>query len=105
MRFGRAHRVDAMMVAVVEAQPPPIAAGNCEVRQDLAVDGWPSAGYRHGVGGEGGYPWAQPRREDVLQLGQRAQRGLFDPADGGGRGGAQPDRDSDGLLVVKNQRR
>ena len=50
-------------------------------------------------------PVAQPGRQHLLELGQRAHRGLLDPGDRAAGGRAQPDRDRDGLLVVEQQRR
>ena len=48
----------------------------------------------------------QVRREHLLELGQRPQRGLLDAGDATARRrGTQADRDRDGLFVVEQQRR
>ena len=47
----------------------------------------------------------QPGRQDLLELGQRADRRLLDPGHAAGRGRAQSDRDCHRLLVVQQQRR
>ena len=65
----------------------------------------PQPGVRHGGGGERLHPAAQLRRQHLLQLGQRAHGRLLDAGDRAARGGAQPDRDGDRLLVVEQQRR
>ena len=45
------------------------------------------------------------RRQDLLELDQRAHRGLLDAGHRRARGGAQADRDRDRLVVVEQQRR
>jgi hypothetical protein len=45
------------------------------------------------------------RRQDLLQLDQRAHRGLLDPRDGRAGRRPQPDRDRDRLVVVEQERR
>jgi hypothetical protein len=49
-------------------------------------------------------PVPQARRQDLFQLGQRAQRRLLDAGHGAAGRGAQPHGDRDGLLVVEQQR-
>ena len=48
---------------------------------------------------------AQARGQDLLELDQRAHRGLLDAGHRRAGGRAQPDRDRDGLVVVEQQRR
>nr|BFE60179.1 hypothetical protein GCM10020063_047050 [Dactylosporangium thailandense] len=48
---------------------------------------------------------AQPGRQDLFELGEGAQRGLLDPGDRAGGGGAQADGHGDGLVVVEQQGR
>jgi hypothetical protein len=96
------------MVAVVEAQPLLVAAGARNGRQHLDV--YRRAGglhrHRHRVGRHGVDPTAQPRRQDLLQLGQGTHRGLLDPGHHAAAGGRpQSHGDRDGLLVVQQQRR
>jgi hypothetical protein len=96
------------MVAVVEAQPLPVAAGERDHPQHLDVDRLVGGlhRHRHGVGRHGVDPTAQPRRQDLLQLGQGTDRGLLDPGHHAAAGGrAQSHGDGDGLLVVQQQRR
>ena len=50
-------------------------------------------------------PGAQPGRQHLLELYERAHRGLLDSRDRGAGGAAQADRDRDGLLVVEQQGR
>ena len=50
-------------------------------------------------------PAAKPAGQDLLELGQRADRRLLDPGDPAGGRGPQADGDGDGLGVVEQQRR
>ena len=48
---------------------------------------------------------AQPRRHDLVEFGQRPQRGLTDACHAAARGNPQADGHGDGLLGVEQQRR
>jgi len=64
-------------------------------------------GGRHGGDDrlQGADPGAQPGRQHLLELGQRAQRGVLDPGDRPAGRCPQSHRDGDRLVVVKQQRR
>jgi hypothetical protein len=93
------------MCLVVEPEPFMIPARARDQRQQVRIHFRAARRHRHGVRPEGADPVTQPRREHLLQLGQRPDRGLLDPGDRTARGGPQPDRDGHGLLVVEQQRR
>ncbi|GAA2657265.1 hypothetical protein GCM10010307_71710 [Streptomyces vastus] len=76
--------------------------GHEDVRGDL---GGRSLTRPDGRGVQGVHPVAQPCGQHLLQLGQRAQRGLLDSGDRSTGRRAQADHDGDGLVVVKQQRR
>ena len=95
------------MCAVVEPQPLVVPACGHQGGQHVVCDPRP-AGVgrdRHRVRLQGVQPVPQPGREYLFELGERAQRGLFDAGDRAARAGSQADRDSDGFLVVQQQRR
>ena len=91
--------------AVVEPQALGVAAGGGDRRQVLRIDG--RARDRRGDRRrpERGDAAAQVRRQHLLELDQRADGRLLDPGHRCARGGAQPDRDRDRLLLVEQQRR
>ncbi|GAA3490313.1 hypothetical protein GCM10018987_43960 [Streptomyces cremeus] len=95
------------MVAVLEAQPLAVPAGGGEFGEHTGVDGGGPAPRQQGHGErvERAHPAAQPIRQDLLQLGQGAHRGLADALDALAGRGAQADRDGDRLVVVEQQRR
>ncbi len=96
----------AAPVGVVESKPAVVAAGRGEIGQDPWVDARsrPMADVQR-VRLQRVDLAPQSRREDLLELGQCSQRGLLDPGHRTAGRGPQPDRDSDGFLVVEQQRR
>jgi hypothetical protein len=95
------------VVTVAEPEPLAVPAGGGEHGQGLRADPRPGfvARHRDGIGGKGVDPAAQPGGQHLLELGERAQRGLLDPGDRAAGRVAQPDGDGHGLLVVQQQRR
>jgi len=72
---------------VPEAQAHAVAARAGDRREDVGVDARAVDGERRGRVAERPDPSAQPVGDDLLELGERADRGLLDPGDrdGGGR--------------------
>lgn len=72
---------------VPEAQAHAVAARAGDRREDVGVDARAVDGERRGRVAERPDPSAQPVGDDLLELGERAARGLLDPGDrdGGGR--------------------
>ena len=106
MRLDPALARAAVPVVVVEAQLPPIAADPGQHRQHVRIDRGPRPlGDEHGVRLERGHAAAQPDRQDLLELGERAQRRFLDAGDRSP--GARPEthRERDGLVIVEQQRR
>jgi hypothetical protein len=94
------------VAAIVEAQPLVVAAGAGDRRQHLGVNRRAvAAGDRDRRGPHGVDPVAQPRRQHLLELEQRTDRGLLDPGHGAAGGGPQADGDGHRLVVVEQQRR
>ena len=93
------------MRPVVEPEPFMVPARDRDHGQHIRIDLGPARRHRQRNGPEGADPAAQPRGKHLLQLRQRAQRGLLDPRDRAARGGAQSDRDRHRLLVVEQQGR
>lgn len=95
------------MIAVLEAQPLAVTAGVGQFGEDGGVDGGGprSAQHRHGEGVQRADPAPQPARQDLFQLGERADGGLADAVDALPGRRAQPYGHRDGLVVVQEQRR
>jgi hypothetical protein len=91
--------------ARVEAQSLAVATRGRDHAADAGIHGGAATGHAHGRDLQRLDPVTQPRRQDLLQLGQGPQRDLLDAGHCGARGHPQPDRDGDGLVVVEQQRR
>ena len=105
LRLHAAPRVAALGVFVVELGAQLVAACACQRRQHGGLDHGADAVQRQDGRAQRVHPLAQARGHGLLQLDQGAQRGLFDAAHRTGRGGAQRNRHSQGLVVVQQQRR
>ncbi|GGQ98700.1 hypothetical protein GCM10010280_53090 [Streptomyces pilosus] len=107
MRLDGAAARRAVVAPVVEPQPFGVPAEVRQFGQHGRVDGVGAgtAQHRHGVGVQRAHTAAQPLRQHLLQFGEGPYRGLADALDALPGGGAQPDGDGDGLLVVQQQRR
>ena len=90
---------------VGEPQAGPVTAGAGERREHVGVDPRALDAERRGRVAQRADAAAEPVGQDLLELGQRADRGLLDPGDRAGGRGAQADGDRDGLGVVEQQRR
>ena len=96
----------AVAAAVGEAQALAVAAGAGDRGERLGVDRRPARGGRSTVAGCSAL--TRRRRcdgQDLLELDERAHRGLLDPGHRRAGGGPQADRDRDRLVVVEQQRR
>ena len=102
MRLDRTDGAGAVVGPVAEAQLLMVAAGAGERGQHGRVDGRGGrvGRDRHGVVGQRAHPAAQPGWQDLLELGQGADRRLLDAGDRAAGGGAQPDCDGHSLVVV-----
>ncbi|GGW69565.1 hypothetical protein GCM10010340_54710 [Streptomyces griseoloalbus] len=107
MRFHGATGRRAVVAPVLEAQALGVPAEVGQLGQHGRVDGVGAgaAQHRHGEGVQGTHAAAQPVRQHLLQLGEGAYGGLADALHALPGGGAQPDGDGHGLLVVQEQRR
>ena len=105
VRFDRAAAGGPCVTPVVEPEPLAVPAGARDEGQHVRVHLRPAGRRGQRRRGEGSGPVAQPRRKDLLQLGQRPHRGFLNAGHRAVRGGAQPDRDRHRLLVVEQQRR
>jgi hypothetical protein len=76
------------VAAVAEPQSLVVAAGARDDRQGIRIHRRSGAGQWHGEGLQGVDPTAQPRRQDLLELGKRPDRGLLDPGHRAARGHA-----------------
>ena len=90
---------------VGELEPGGVAAGGGERREDIGVDPWALEGECRCGAAQRADAAAQPGGENLLELGQRAHRGLLDARNRARGGGAQPDGDGDRLGVIEQQRR
>jgi hypothetical protein len=104
-RLDEAARAGAVVPAVGEAQALVVAAGAGDDRERVGVGARAGEGVGHGRGAQRVDAAAQARGEDLLELGQRPDRGLLDPGHAGARRRAQADRDGDRLLLVEQQGR
>ncbi|GGX35687.1 hypothetical protein GCM10010297_66140 [Streptomyces malachitofuscus] len=107
VRFDGAPGGRAVVPPVLEAQPLGVPAEVSQLGQHRGVDGVRAgaAQHRHGEGVQGAHAAAQPVRKHLFQLGEGPYGGLADALDALSGGGAQPDGDGHGLLVVQQQRR
>jgi hypothetical protein len=103
VRLDRPPGLAAVVALVVEPQALVVAAHGRECGEHLGVDAGLVPGDLDGCLVQRGDPVPQPRREDLLELGERPDRRLLDPGDG--VRGPQPHRDGDGFLVVEQERR
>jgi hypothetical protein len=92
-----------LVARVVEAQPLARPDRRRDRGEHVRVDGRAGAGHCDRRGLQRPHPVPQPRRQHLLQFGQRAHRRLADAGDA--RRGPQPDRDGHRFVVVQQQRR
>lgn len=90
---------------VAEPHLHPVATGPRERREHLRVDGRDPGTDAHGRRPHGVDALPQPRRHDLIELGERARRVLLHPGDRAAGRQAQAHRDGDRLVVVEHQRR
>jgi len=95
----------AVVASVAKAQALVVAAGRSDHGEHLVVDDRSAHGVGDGGRADGVDAAAHSCREDALELGERAHRGLLDTGDADARGRAQADGDGHRLLVVEQQRR
>ena len=101
----RRRAAGAVVAAIGEPQPLVVAARGRDHRERVGVDAGPGERIRHGDRAHRVHAPAQPRGEDLLELRERTDRRLLEPADARVRRGAQADGDGDRLLLVEEQRR
>ena len=104
VRLDDAAALLRLAAAVGEAQPLAVAARAGDRRQGLRIDHRPARGQRREHRAERVDAPAQVRRQHLLELDERADRGLLDARHGRAGGGPQADRDRDRLVVVEQQR-
>ncbi|GAA2269510.1 hypothetical protein GCM10010415_39530 [Streptomyces atrovirens] len=97
----------AVVAPVLEAQALGVPAEVGQFGQHGRVDRVRAgtAQHGHGEGVQGAHAAAQPVRQHLFQLGEGPYGTLADALDALPGGGAQPDGDGHGLLVVQQQRR
>ena len=105
VRLDLAAAVGAVAASVGEAQALGVAAGGGDHGQVLRVDRRAADRRADRRRAERADAAAQVRGQDLLELDERAHRGLLDAGHRRARGGAQADGDRDRLLVVEQQRR
>ena len=95
----------AIASAVTEAQDIVVATSTRDGGKNVEVDG--RAGIRKGddESMQSRDATTQARRQNLLELHERSQRGFLDAGDSPARGRAQSDGDSNGFIVVKKKRR
>ena len=109
IRYGSTAPLRGLLppVGVVEADRPALAGEAGDLGEHRRIDGrtLPAAPHvdRHAL--ERRDLASEPRRQHLLQLGQRPQRRLLDPGHRALRRRPQPDRDRHRLVVVEQQRR
>ena len=104
----RLHLAPALLtarVAIGEPQPLRIAAGAGEHGQDAGIHLRPPARVGHGGRSDRADPAPDLRRQHLLELGQRTDRGLLDASDAGAGRRAQADHHGHRLALVEQQRR
>ena len=106
-RLDQPTRVVAVASAVVEAHLLTIAARQREHCERVGVDGRSAVAplQRRDVGVHRVHPPAQAVGQHLLELGERAHRGVLHALDRRARGRPQADRDRDRFLVVEQERR
>jgi hypothetical protein len=105
VRLDVAARRGSVAAAVVEPQALRVAARGGDRCEVLRIDGRTARGRRDRGRAERRDPAAQVRREHLLELDERADRGLLDSGHGRAGRGAEADRDRDRLVLVEQQRR